>query len=117
MRPQVKLQPSVPKSSFMAWSCRSFDNPVRYFQPRSLNAPPMPSQFWSALVSSTVTVAVPLVASVHLASVFQYAPDADVTRASSTGGGSVPPPAPAAPPADGVPPSVPVVFPPPPPAA
>src|SRR4051794_2377855 len=50
--------------------------------PISLNEPPKPSQVWAVAVSSTVTSALPSVTSVSGASVFQYAPGADVTSAT-----------------------------------
>src|SRR3954471_8447148 len=70
---------------------------LRYFQPSSLKAAPMPSQFCATAVSLTVTVAA-AVESVGMASAFQYAPGAEVTSGGRVT--TVPPP----PPAPGVPP-------------
>jgi hypothetical protein len=81
----------------------SFDE--RTFHPISLKAPPKPSHFCAAEPSLTVTVAVPLAASVHVP-VFQYAPDAEVTRtvdAVVAPPAEEPPPAPVVPPGDAPP--------------
>src|SRR5689334_15645698 len=80
MRPNARRAPSAPYRSWRARSRSASGSIDRYAQPRSLNAPPKPSQIWAAAVSSTVTSAPPVVTVVSAPSVFQYAPGADVTR-------------------------------------
>src|SRR3569623_367569 len=95
MRPQVNPAPSVlSNSSFRAWLFMS--SLVRYIHPRSLKAPPKPSQFCWVELSFTVTVALPLEASIQVA-VCQKLPGAEVTITMA--GPEVPPdPVPWAPP-------------------
>src|SRR3569832_1503974 len=77
MRPQENAAPSVLSNSiFSAWFFMS--SLVRYIQPRSLKAPPKPSQFCWVELSLTVTVALPLEASIQLPDI-QYPLDEDVT--------------------------------------
>src|SRR6478735_3746706 len=95
MRPQAKFAPSVALNS-KAMALVFISAVVRNFQPSSLKAAPMPSHFCAAAVSFTVTVAV-AVESVGMASVFQYAPGAEVTSGGRLGVTTVPPALPAVP--------------------
>src|SRR5690348_1257491 len=84
IRPQVRLQPSLPNRRLRAVFRSASLSSERKAQPFSLNEPPKPSQVWATDVSLTVTSAVPLVASVRVPLVVQYAPAVDVTKGGCT---------------------------------
>src|SRR3569623_1914596 len=112
LRPMLKRAPSSPNSSCSAFLRSSSLSCCSAAQPSSLNAPPKPSQGCEAEPSLTVTSALP-VDSVQVPSVFQYAPDADVTSCGS-GDAVEPPLAPVMPPdaVPGMPPDAEPVIPP-----
>src|SRR3569623_2777704 len=112
LRPMLKRAPSSPNSSCSAFLRSSSLSCCSAAQPSSLNAPPKPSQGCEAEPSLTVTSALP-VDSVQVPSVFQYAPDADVTSCGS-GDAVEPPLAPLMPPdaVPGMPPDAEPVIPP-----